>query len=371
MDNLTHSLFGLTLARTPLNRAGRGATVALLLASNAPDIDIVTTAGGALKYLEWHRGPTHGLLGIIGLGLATAGVVTAGTKLIDARTGRADAPPKFWPLALLSMVGILFHILMDLPTSYGTRPLSPFAWTWFTTDWLPIVDVYLLAILAGGLWLDLRAPRRGVIVALTLTVAFYALRATTHQIAIERAPAVFGAMIPARCDGATEPFLVSAWPRGADPHAPNAPASPCLKEIAAIPDMLSPFRWRLLAQLSDSYESREIDLLPGSTDATAPLVSTRYPNQWPEPVMTAATSHVGRVFLGFARFPAARFIHETDGRTTVRWSDLRFVMAPSRNSQPGSGFATGAGSGFFSATVSVGADGKILSEQLGIPTTHQ
>ena len=49
LDNLTHSLFGLTLARTPLGRAGRGTTAALLLASNAPDIDVIVTAGGAAE----------------------------------------------------------------------------------------------------------------------------------------------------------------------------------------------------------------------------------------------------------------------------------------------------------------------------------
>jgi hypothetical protein len=60
MDNLTHTLFGLTLARTPLGRAGRGVTTALVLASNAPDADIVMTARGNASYLQWHRGPTHG-----------------------------------------------------------------------------------------------------------------------------------------------------------------------------------------------------------------------------------------------------------------------------------------------------------------------
>ena len=75
LDNLTHTLFALTLARTPLGRAGRGTTAALLVASNAPDIDIVTTAGGGVSYLQWHRGPTHGLLGVAGLGVLTAGLV--------------------------------------------------------------------------------------------------------------------------------------------------------------------------------------------------------------------------------------------------------------------------------------------------------
>ena len=62
MDNVTHTLFALTLARTPLGRGGRGTTAALVLASNAPDIDIVATLGGSANYLAWHRGPTHGPL---------------------------------------------------------------------------------------------------------------------------------------------------------------------------------------------------------------------------------------------------------------------------------------------------------------------
>jgi hypothetical protein len=60
LDNVTHTLFGATLGRTSLGRAGRGITATLILASNAPDIDIVATAGGSIKYLEWHRGMTHG-----------------------------------------------------------------------------------------------------------------------------------------------------------------------------------------------------------------------------------------------------------------------------------------------------------------------
>ena len=150
MDNLTHSLFGLTLARTPLGRGGRGSTIALVLASNAPDIDIVATAGGSAKYLEWHRGPTHGLPGVIGLGL----VVAAIGWLIDRKWGAPEPADRasFRRLWIVAMIGVACHVLMDLPTSYGTRPFSPFAWTWFAQDWEPIVDIYLLAILAAGLW---------------------------------------------------------------------------------------------------------------------------------------------------------------------------------------------------------------------------
>src|SRR5438876_301320 len=113
MDNVTHTLFAATLARTPLSRAGRGTTAALILASNAPDIDIVATAGGAANYLTWHRGLTHGPLGVVGLGVVSAAIVWTGRRVYDQRRARhgadstgptawaaptPDAPPiESWP----------------------------------------------------------------------------------------------------------------------------------------------------------------------------------------------------------------------------------------------------------------------------------
>ncbi len=55
MDNLTHSLVGLFLARAGLNRLAPDATAAMILAANLPDADIVAGVGGAPAYLEWHR----------------------------------------------------------------------------------------------------------------------------------------------------------------------------------------------------------------------------------------------------------------------------------------------------------------------------
>jgi len=71
--------------------------------------------------------PTHGPLGIVGLGLATAALVWAGQRFNRRWKDEApDAP--FRMLVVVSMIGVLFHILMDLPTSYGSRILSPFDW---------------------------------------------------------------------------------------------------------------------------------------------------------------------------------------------------------------------------------------------------
>jgi len=62
MDNITHSLTGLMMARAGLAPKGeRGVTLLLLLAVNAPDIDVVLGIPGTLSSLEFHRGYTHAL----------------------------------------------------------------------------------------------------------------------------------------------------------------------------------------------------------------------------------------------------------------------------------------------------------------------
>ena len=267
MDNLTHSLFGATLARTPLGRAGRGTTAALILSSNAPDIDVVTVVGGALNYLEWHRGPTHAPLGVVGLGLVTAGLVWSGLRAFDRSRSSEHAP--FRMLAAVSMIGVLLHVALDFPTSYGTRLLSPFDWHWYAADLMPIVDVYLLMALGGGLLFG-RGPtaarRRIAVVVLALMMGNYGLRAVSHQRALALAPRAFGPLLPEPCaPGATTgPLsgLASHWPR--EPvedrrERRDRSATRCLVEIAAIPTFVSPFRWQLIAHLSNAYETQAID----------------------------------------------------------------------------------------------------------------
>lgn len=373
MDNLTHSLFGLTLAHTPLGRAGRGVTAALLLGSNAPDIDIVTTAGGAATYLEWHRGPTHGPIGIIGLGLATAVIVVAARGLLrrhasnaagEGREARRDAA--FGPLAMAATAAVLLHVLMDLPTSYGTRFLSPFSWTWFGEDWFPIIDFYLLTILAAALWFGRSAPQRNAAVALTLVLAYYGFRASLHGQAVATAPAVFGAQLPERCDDGADPGPgIDSWPRRAPgradgPFQRDLAARRCVLEIAALPDFVSPFRWRLIAQLTNSYEVRTVDLLSrrGLRSSDARLLAVRYPNQWTPAAVKASAAPMARTFLGFSRFPAVSSLIDADGSATVVWSDVRFVVSDGD-------VRTRRIPSLFGASVRIAADGSILSDRLG------
>lgn len=360
MDNLTHSLFGLTLARSPMGRAGRGVTVALLIASNAPDVDAVTLAGGTATYLQWHRGPTHGPFGIIVLGLLSAVLA----RFIARRRGEASDPPaSLGRLWAMSMLGVLFHILMDLPTSYGTRLLSPFSWSWFTTDWMPIIDVYLLAILAMGLWAARSQPTRSALIALTLVAANYGVRAVAHHDALVQARAQVGTFFPPACDNRSVGAELAAWPVAVAPAPRDLAAARCVMDVAAVPDFTSPFHWRLITQLSNGYDLRDIDLLDGQLSATAtgedaPRMSVRYPNQWTPAVVRAAASPIAQTFLGFSRFPAARSVLGTDDSTTVRWTDVRFVQGSLVDS-------SSRGNAMFTATVRVSADGAISEQRLG------
>jgi inner membrane protein len=378
MDNATHTLFALTLARTPLGRAGRGAKAALLIASNVPDIDIVAVARGGISYLAWHRGPTHGPLGIVGLGVMTAGLVWVGQRTLDrrapgkaiARASEDEGHASFGMLVVVSLIGVLLHVLMDFPTSYGTRLLSPFDWHWFAVDWMPIVDIYLLSALAAGLMfgrVSAASSRRNAAIVFALMAAYYGIRGVAHHEAMALAPRLFGPLLPQRCDAqpSTAP-LVASWPRATTPHPFAESGNRCLVEMAALPTFISPFRWRVVVQLSNAYEIHDVNLLderfrsPGGDTEGIRRLTVRFPNQWTPQVARAADTRLGRVFLDFSRFPAARWVVEDKtGITTVRWTDMRFaggvltLEQPVRRPDP------------FTAVVRIGPDGRILDERLG------
>jgi membrane-bound metal-dependent hydrolase YbcI (DUF457 family) len=368
LDNLTHSLFAVTLGRTPLGRAGRGTTAALLLASNAPDVDIVMTAGGALKYLEWHRGMTHGPLGLAGLSLFTA-VIVEGARRLVPRWRRREGDASFGMLVAVALVGTICHVLMDLPTSYGTRIFSPFNWRWYGADWMPIVDVYLLVVLASGLMFarpTRKAPgakRRNAVVVLTLMAANYGMRGYAHHQAIDLAPRLFGPTLPPRCDPPADGFaLLDSWPN--PQPSPPPPGRRCLIEIAAMPTFSSPFEWRIVARMSNAYEVHEVNVLDvrvreADDEAVFWRQVLRYPNIWTPTAERAATTRAGRVFLGFSRFPAARTAVDAQGGATVRITDVRFVGGPLAVEQPPRRIQP------FTAVIRFDPSGQVVSEGLG------
>jgi hypothetical protein len=128
-----------------------------------------------------------------------------------------------------------------------------------------------------------------------------------------------------------------------------------------MPDFISPFRWRMIAQLSSGYELRDLDLLAADNDEETlrrRTLAVHVPNIWTPAVFSAAAAPAARVFLGFSRFPAARSFVAPDGNATVRWRDLRFVMGSLAEPRQFRG-------NLFNATVVLAPDGSIRLGRLG------
>ena len=64
MFNSTHTLLGIAIARSGLDRWTPHATTTAIVASNFPDIDAFTLFADSAIYLDHHRGITHSVFAI-------------------------------------------------------------------------------------------------------------------------------------------------------------------------------------------------------------------------------------------------------------------------------------------------------------------
>jgi inner membrane protein len=142
MDNLTHSLTGLMLSRSGLNRFYPRATLLLVIAANIPDIDFAAIVRGPLYYIAQHRGITHSI--------ASAPVMALIAVLITCAIARSM---RGWAVAwVLALIGVASHLLLDWTNSYGIRLLYPFSSQWFHLDLINLFDLLVWAALLLG-WL--------------------------------------------------------------------------------------------------------------------------------------------------------------------------------------------------------------------------
>ena len=128
---------------------GRIVTWSLMLGAIFPDSDVLRDifSHDRLLVVTWHRSITHSLVMLPLWVLLLSGITHA-----FARWRKWEAPS----LAMLSAiyaVGILSHILLDLPTSFGTMIWSPVEWSRPAWDLLFIVDFTFTAVLLAPQWL--------------------------------------------------------------------------------------------------------------------------------------------------------------------------------------------------------------------------
>lgn len=214
MDNVTHTLTGLMLSRSGIDRKVARAAPMMMIAANLPDIDAVSFFGGPVAYLEWHRSYPHALVFAPLMAL-----IPPLLFLVFARQRIS-----LWAYAG-SLIGVLTHLALDWTNAYGIRLLLPFSDRWLRLDMTDIVDPWILAILFLALAAPALArmvgseiasrrvqsgPHRGwAWFALIALVSYEGVRYTAH----ERALAVMGAHI----FNGTIARRLTALPRGVNP----------------------------------------------------------------------------------------------------------------------------------------------------------
>jgi inner membrane protein len=307
MDNVTHSLVGLMLARV----SGKSAAM-MVIAANLPDVDIASWAGGTLTYLEVHRGVAHSFVAAPLLALILI-------LLFRDRT---------WQSYLACLIGVLSHLMLDWTNVYGIRLLLPFSGRWLHLDMTDVVDpwillVFLLAVaapaLAGlvsseiGAKKSSAAKRGWAWVALVFLLAYEGGRFAAHQ----RALAVMGARLY------------------------NGKQA---TRLSAIPNRWTPLKWRGVAEGDGYVVLVPIDLTVEFDPTEGRIEYTSPPNE------AAMKTRPFEVFNKFDQLPFWKSEKLADDTTDVQLIDLRFGTPE----QPG-----------FVATAIVDASGAVRESKFG------
>jgi len=296
MDPLTHSLTGLFLGRAGLNRYAEQAPWILVLAANAPDIDILTLAGGQLNYLHYHRHLTHSLIAWPVMALLPLLLVRLFTR----------RPFRWVGAYAISLAAVASHLLLDYTNMYGIRLLLPFSGQWYRLDFTSVVDLWIWAALLAGLAgpalarlvnaeIGARTKNSGrgfAIFALLFLALYNAGRGVLHA----RAVATLNSRI----------------------YAGSAPL-----RVAALPGPVNPLAWRGLVDTRDFYAVVDVSLL----EEFDPSRGARFDKAEPTPAVQAANrSPVFREFFRFSQFPLEQAVPlaEPEGATRVEALDMRF-----------------------------------------------
>ena len=356
MDNLTHTLVGLTAAKAGLEKLSPGATILCLLAANSPDSDIIVLAfGDRWDFLLHHRGITHAIVGVIGLAILLPLIV----HFVDRLWSRIrNQPPKtkLKGLMLTSFIVSATHPLLDWTNNYGIRFLLPWSQKWSYGDLVFIVDPYLWLVLGGAAflltakskllkftWAALAAvltflivasPRSGnlpnpQLVALLWILALVVLIVLFFKDARERwgSRIAFVAFALVLCYWSALGFAhARAVARGSEAAARLASANgEVVTRLAAMPRLANPFRWDCVFETDRAMYRFDVGLMDDTT--TEDVVRyTKPEGELKETLDTIAQQRPVQVFLGFARFPVAKLADPgCTTQTLVQLADLRYT----------------------------------------------
>lgn len=354
MDNLTHSLVGLTAAKAGLERLSPGATVLCVLAANAPDSDIVVLLfGDRWDFLQHHRGITHSIVGTAFLALLLPLIFYAVDRLW-ARLRQRSPKTNLRGLLIASLIVSATHPLLDWTNNYGIRFLLPWNPRWFYGDLVFIVDLFLWLVLGSAafllasktktskvIWIALAAVTTYVIVlgprvtdvpntarivwisGLVVTLVLYLLRARERWGAKIAFVSFALVLVYWTALGFAHARALNRAREEAQQIA--APRGETLARVAAMPTLANPLLWECF------FETDKATYRFGArlNDPNSIVGYVRYPK--PSGELATALQSVSqekptRVFLGFARFPVARLSDPScTTQTFVQLADLRYT----------------------------------------------
>ena len=270
MEPITHFLTGACIGRAGLNRKTAYATLAAVLAAEAADLDVLWSLGGPVEGLKHHRGITHTFVGAP----VVAGVIVGAVALLhfwcEHRRARrlaaanldpgAPVPLRLQPrivhwgwLYLTALIAALSHLLLDWTNNYGLRPFFPFSPRWYAGSFMFIAEPILWALFFLALampWLfgliageigERRKQFRGrgwAIFALVGMVILWGWRWSEHAHALAL---VENAQV----------------------------ASETVKRAAAEPYPMNPFRWHVILETANFYQTAEVNTRSGEIDSDA------------------------------------------------------------------------------------------------------
>ncbi len=330
MDPVTHFLTGGCMGRAGFNRKSALATVTMVLAAEAADIDVLWALKGSIAGLQHHRGITHSFVGVPFVAAAVLLLVYLCHRLklrLRPPNERApEAPPRLpirWGyLYFCAVVAALSHLLLDYSTAYGIRLFEPFNFRWYSWDIVSIIEPVMLVALVAGLVLPSlfglinqeigvrsKGPRgqAGAIFALVCLVFIWGVRDYQHRRAIT----------------AMNSFLY----HGATPL-----------RLAAYPYMINPFRWHGVVETADFFETVPVNSLSPDVDDSRGLVFYKPPET--DASRAAKSSYLGRVYLDWAAFPLVgvqKFEGESSGYL-AEFKDLRYTFPDARGRTPLGGY---------------------------------
>ena len=335
MDPLTHLLYGATLARTGLNRKAAYTTVAMTLAAETPDIDVLWGFGGPVAAFQHHRGMTHTFIGLPFEAAVVISVVYLVHRIRVRRSysrgasswGGATAPtlthaPVRWGLLYcFALIALLSHLFLDWTNNYGIRPFFPFNPRWYQLSTVFIVEPLILLFLFAAL---LAPPLFGLIAgevgarrkrfrgrgwavfALVAIAALWGLRQIEH-------------------DSATDLAAAAPYGPAGNPVSPDQ-----VLRVAASPAPVNPFVWHTVAETPEFYQIATVDILRHMVDSD-PAHELLYKPPATAATLVAKQSALGRAYLDWSSWPLV--------------SDLGPSALPTADAQAPASFPTMSGKG--------------------------